>query len=249
MDSRLEFNTNYFSVAYTPYYVVADTNVTNPAFPEVSMYLATKNELRVSSGWKLGRFWSFGGGVAYDKIRYAQPNFSIFDLATAKPNQLIKFQNKYSLKADLGLSFWGQDYRGAIPNITFQAKNLMSAYKLNSHSEASVNLLEPFALFETHYMTTLSYNITSKFGTFKPGIHGYYDENLSFYNNYYVLGLGYDLGKFGTTVEGGPYKRSMGLFFNSSRVDMGVIYVQDKELGAIQDSYSQSVYITSVFRL
>ena len=201
------------------------------------------------TAYDFSEYFSAGARFGNQSIRHSRSNFSLVDLATAPAKRLIKFKTTNSPSADLALSFWGTELHYLLPYLTVQAKNLFSGFKIKDAKFESTEFLEPFALFETHYQFTVGRVFRTSAGAFKTGLNAFANSDLEVYNKYVSLGLGYDLNKISVNLELAEYRRSLGFVFKSRVVDLGFIYANEKELGNIQNEYSDSVLLAGNFHI
>jgi hypothetical protein len=248
-DSRIEFNTPYMSIYYSPYYLVADSLLQNPALPELSLFLAKKSDLGVASSYDPWSLVSLGARAGYQTIKSARSQLSLLDIATNDVDRLVKFESVYSPSVDLSASFWGTDFHPLLPYVTLQAKNLFSGHGLKRRNLEGADYLEPFTLFEKHYQLTIGRIFLTDIGTLKIGVNGFADAEEKVYDDFASLGVGYDLNKFSLNITGAKFRKSLGFVFKSRVMDIGLVYTNERELGELQTKYTDSVYLSGNLHL
>lgn len=244
-NGSLIFKTSLFDITYTPYYLLADLLIFNPAFPEISIHLVAREELRISRGKNLynDKDISIDAGVSlfYYEHTFENTTFSLFEIAENNAKDLISFKNIYGTSGDLDLKFSWKNER--IPNFSFQIKNIGS--KLNSHRRhiaSSINQSTLF-LFETYSNFGLGKSISTKYGRFD---FNYTIPFTSIYKNYHLdqssfsIGYGLNLFSFNTSIS--KFFQIIGVKFDSEFFNIGINYSRERDLGKIQNTPDESVY-------
>lgn len=239
----ISFTNSLFAISYTPYYLLADLYLFNPAFPEISLNLASYESLRFTSGHKLNfdsSIVSFGYSVFYYEYTYENTVFSLFDLSFQKPEELIRFKTKYGVAADLGVYIESFSF---LPRISFQLKNLNSKVKENETHTISAIHHSPLMLFETYSQVGIGKTFNTLYGGIDINLElpllGYFEE---IYAKGASIGLKYDLRLFSFLLGVSQYYQSLGLKFNSNHFNVGISYSREADLGKIQQSHENAIY-------
>lgn len=244
--SGIKFSTSLFDITYSPYYLMADLYIFNPAFPEISVNLINRESLRVTSGTDkvvenfLGYEVYFGASAFYYSIESSNTVFSLFDLVNTNPEDLIIFSNSSGVDGDIGL-FFKTDY-AYFADISVQINNVADSVDLEETNEfASQNIQ---LMFERY----TSIGLGKSFKT----VYGGLDLNLEFFHNDLFgdfqseltsLGLRYDLNLFSILSGVSRNYQNVGLLFRSENFNIGLSYAREKDAPLVQENYDNSVYV------
>lgn len=248
-NSRVSFSNELFEISYSPYYLLADLYLFNPAFPEISLSLVNRETLSLSSGFLLfGKKApesfkiSTGARLSYYSHESANSLFSLFDLSNQNPESLILFNTQYGLQLDL--SFFvdlGNDF---LPDFSFQFKNLGSRIKVNEASAISATRLSPRLLFEPFSQFGIGKKIDTPFGAFSLNLENYIlDVNQQIDWDRSAFGVYYTLNLFSIYGSLSKFYKIVGISFRSELFDVGVSYNSEKDIGNFQQGYENSAYI------
>ncbi len=248
-NSDIVFKTSLFEISYSPYYLLADIFIFNPAFPEVSIHLVSRETLKISRGWELKEFkigghhfkTSFGVNLFYYKHLYENTVFSLFDLSFKKPEDLIRFKTISGISGDFGF-FLGNNSL-LIPNVSFQIKNIESKLKENKKFVESAFQQSPLFLFEPYSLIGIGKKIITKYGSFflnlEVPFNGYFDQlNIS----HSLIGGEYSLNFFSLYIGAGQNYKNIGMRFNSKTFNVGITYSIEKDMGSLQSEFEKTAY-------
>lgn len=248
--SEVSFKNSLFEITYVPYYLLADLYIFNPVFPEISMNLVNREELRISSGkilygngdLKNSTNLSLGGSFFYYSHTSANSLFSLFDLSNTDPKELIKFNSIYGVSSDISLFLslpnqW-------IPNFALQYKNIGSKINRNKQFAQSATRLQTNFLFDDYILFGIGKSYHTMYGQFSynleiPTLDYFQDIDFQYLN----LGLNYSLKLLSLFLSLGRNYQTLGVSFNAEKFDVGISYTKEKDLGDIQKSYDDSAYI------
>jgi hypothetical protein len=249
-NSDVSLKNEFFEVSYSPYYLLADLYLFNPAFPEISLHLVNRESLNISSGlFVIGNEsekdelkLSLGGRVTYYKHESANAIFSLFDLSFNKPEELIRFENTYGVSADF--SAYLDNPTQFIPNLSFQLKNIGSEVKDRGELLNSATRLAPRFLFETYATFGLGKEFQTQFGSFAFNIEAFVEGYLQSLDTAdTTLGAYYTLKLFSLFLGVGKYYQNVGLSFDSENFNVGIAYTREKDIKQFQQSFEKSAYI------
>ncbi len=242
----IEFKNSLFNLTYSPYYLLADLYLFNPAFPEISIHLVSRETIRLTSGMEVFNFsnsfdLSFGSSIFYYEHSYENTVFSLFDLSIKKPEELISFSTVYGVAADIGF-FLNNDSK-FIPKLSLQVKNINSDLRINeSHAKSAFRQSSLF-LFETYSQLGFGKSFKTKWGRFDLGIETYFTDIFKeVAPKQTQVGVSYQLGLFSVFSSLSKYYQNLGLRFSSKHFNVGVTYSREKDLGSFQNQHDDSVY-------
>ncbi|MBF0360138.1 MAG: hypothetical protein HQK49_03965 [Oligoflexia bacterium] len=250
-NGEILFRNKFFELSYSPYYLLADLYIFNPAFLEVSIHLVSLEILRVTHGRKILTFspsntFNLSSGVSlyYYKHSYENTIISLYDLSYKKAVDLITFKTLYGTSADIGL-FLDNDNK-YIPSLSAQVKNLNNKVKEgkeNANSKSSLYQSTLF-LFDTYSTIAIGKGVNTIIGGFNVDLEFPFDE---FYRElrkkYITFGSKYSLTLFSLFFSISKYYKSIGLRFDSSNFNIGVLYAREKDMGDLQPKPEQSIYL------
>jgi hypothetical protein len=248
-NSDISFKNGLFEISYSPYYLLADLYLFNPAFPEISIQLVNRESLRLTSGTEISKFklannnynFSVGSSIYYYEHTWSNTIFSLFDLSFNQPETLIQFQSEYGVAGDIGFflnndSFW-------LPKISMQVKNINSDLPINQNNAASATSQTSALLFDTYSTIGLGKDFKTQYGRFDLNLEipfiKFYEEIFS---DQIMLGGRYNLSLFSILAGFGKYYQNFGLMFNSEGFNIGITYTREGDMGDFQPSAEQSVY-------
>lgn len=246
-NSDLVFRTKWFELSYSPYFLLADIYIFNPVFPEISLNVANQETLRLTTGFEVAKWQNIGGGrlslgssIFYYDHEYENTVFSLFELSSKKPDELISFKSFNGIASDLGV-FIEND--GLIPNIALQTKNLFTKIKHNkSNAESSIRM-QSLYLFENYSSLGLGKNFKSSFGGFDLNLELPFEAlfKAADYNRT-MFGARYNLNLFAILLSFNQYYQNIGLKFESQNFNIGLTFSKEKDLGSQQKTSENSVY-------
>jgi hypothetical protein len=253
MNSNIEFFTPYFALSYSPYYVLADILVSNPAFPEISVNLLRRSSLKLTSGVnlseKLGISWiniNAGGSLIHYRDKYSNSTFSLISLSSYDMDELIPFETKSPTVADVG-TFFEVPTLKYLPQFSLQVKNLGSNHKIDKVKKESKRDIQTSYLLENYSTVGLGYNFSLSYGQFFTGV------DLPFYgvfekpNDYYSMGFKYSLNLFSAYASVAKYFETFGLKFATSNTAIGILYSHEKPIKGYNMRAANSVYLSLEF--
>ena len=247
--SSIVFRSNLFELSYSPYFLLADLYLFNPAFPEISLHLVNRESLRLSNGWILlgnkddneSFQLSFGASLFYYKHTFENTVFSLFDLSFNSPNSLINFETEYGVASDLGLYLYNPV--AWLPNISFQIKNLNSKVTENKNYRNSATRQSPLFLFEPYSTLGLGKEFQTYWGglgfNLEIPIEGIYDQVNE---DQITLGTKYTIKLFSVYFGLNSNYQNFGLRFNSDNFNVGINYARENDIGDLQSTTEDSVY-------
>lgn len=247
-NSDISFKTKWFELSYSPYYLLADLAIYNPTFPEIAIHVVNQETLRATSGLEVFKqdsqyisSISLGASLFYYKHLYENTVFSLYDLATQRPNQLVNFKSKYGVASDLGLFIKNDNV--FTPNIALKTKNLFSKIKYNRQNANSALQLESFMAFENYSTFALGKSYKTFFGGIDLNLElpflGPFKEVTS---EQTTLGFRYNIKLFSLLTNYSNYYRGVGMLFESENFNIGISYSKEKDLAYKQDKFENSVY-------
>ena len=255
-NSEVSFKNSLFEVTYIPYYLMADLYLFNPVFPEISMNLVNREELRLSSGFLLfgdgdldkSLNLSMGSSLFYYSHTSTNTLFSLFDLSNTDAEELIKFNSKYGVSGDL--SFFLSIPSDIIPNFSIQYKNIASRINRNEKLTNSSTRLETSYLFDDYLLLGLGKSYKTLYGRFSYNLEIPTENYLSDTKFEHLnLGLNYTLKLLSLFMGLGQNYQTFGISFNSDQFKVGISYSKEKDLGDFQESYDDSAYIGMAINL
>jgi hypothetical protein len=249
LSTDLSFQNSFFELSYSPYFLLADLYLFNPAFPEISLNLVNRESLRLTSGYIMfGKrdseedLLSLGASVYYYDHQYENTSFSLFDLSSQRPENLIKFKSETGVSGDLGLFY--QTELWFLPNFSMQIKNLASKIEINDSFISSATRQETLALFETYSSIGIGESFSTQFGGFEISLElpftEIYEEMIT---RLISLGLRYDLRLFNLFMGFSEHYQNIGFQFRSQNFNVGISYGREADLGKSQSTSENSVYV------
>ncbi|MBF0315892.1 MAG: hypothetical protein HQK52_20900 [Oligoflexia bacterium] len=246
-NSELVFKTKYFEIAYSPYYLLADLYIFNPAFPEISIHLVNQETLRLTSGHEFLNnkelTLSIGSSLFYYEHTYSNTIFSLFELSYRKPEELIPFKTLYGVSGDLG--FFVDLKRKYLPRLALQMKNIhANRPKVTNTSSTSPLYQETLFLFEPYTTMGIGKGWMTKFGAFDVDFELPFTRYLQTARlKHSMLGARYNLNLFSIFLGVGYYYHNLGLRFDSQNFNVGITYTKESDMGALQPKTEESVYL------
>lgn len=245
LSTDIVFRTKLFELSYSPYYLFADIFIYNPAFPEISLNLVNRETLRLTSGFMLyekeDRRLSWGGSVYYYKHEYDNTNFSLLDLASTKPQDLIKFSSITGGAADTGLFF--EDKSWWISRFAAQVRNINSKIKVDKDKSTSYFLQTNRFLFETYSSLGVGKNFLTSAGAFDFNVELFSDGYFSnFQGDFATISARYSLGLLSLSAAYSRRYRNIGVRFNSKNFHVGLFYTEEADIGSYQANKDRSIY-------
>lgn len=254
-NSNINFFTPFFKLTYSPYFALADILIFNPAFPEISLALTNRSTLSLTSGISLNPLinsknidFNFGYTLSYYKQTTSKNRFSLFDLSTTKPEQLIKFTDTRGVTGDVGTLIELKKLYSL--KLSGQVKNIGTKYKLNKSNAASAYYLEHKYIFETYSQAGIGKNFQTKWGGLNFNLEGFFEGYYeSFDYSRTTLGARYDLGLFAILTSLSKNYKTFGMHFLSQNFDIGLTYMNEKNIGKYQNKADSAVYLGIDFNL
>lgn len=248
-NSRVSFSNELFEISYSPYYLLADLYLFNPAFPEISLNLVNRETLSLSSGLillgsnKPNSFKvSTGATLSYYSHESANSLFSLFDLSNQNPESLILFDTQYGVQADV--SFFVDFGNSYLPDLSMQFKNMGSKVKVNKSQAISATRLSPRFLFEPYSQFGIGKKVNTPFGAFSLNLESFIiDVNQEIDWDRSAFGVYYTLNLFSIYGSLSKFYKVVGISFKSELFDVGVSYNSEKDIGDFQQSYENAAYI------
>ncbi len=248
-NTNISFFTPYFKLSYSPYFALADIMIFNPAFPEVSLALTNRSNLSLTSGFSLNPLFStpsvdsnFGYVLNFYNQTLSQNRFSLFDLSTAKPDELIKFTDKKGLSGDIGSMFKFKNLYSL--KISAQIKNIGTKYKINKERASSAFYLEHKYIFETYSQAGIGKNFQTRWGGLNFNVEGFFEDYFQTFDvSRTVASFRYDLGLFSILSAYSKNYKTFGMHFLSQNFDVGVTYMTEKNIGNSQKAKDKAVYL------
>ncbi len=245
-DGSIRFNTSFFELTYTPYYLIGDLYIFNPAFPEISLNLLNRETLRITSGDEIfansmgAKSISIGYSLFYYKNTYANNTFSLFDLSNEDPEDLVVFKEDRGVDGKLSLLYIpASNY---FPKLSYQLHNFLDAAKFDI-AQADISQ-ETILLFERYTTLGIGKEFFSKFGGVDINIELFFSGFLEeFYKDYAALAIRYNLNLFSINTALSTNYQNVGLLFRSENMNVGVNYSREKDAPSIQGDYDNSAYI------
>ena len=248
-NSNISFFTPYFKLSYSPYFALADILIFNPAFPEISLALTNRSTLSLTSGFTLNPLFdnknidvNFGYTLNYFQQTLSKSRFSLFDLSTSKPDQLIIFSDKKGISPDIGTLLEFKNLYSI--KLSAQIKNIATSYKLDEFRAASAFYLEHKYIFETYSQLGVGKNFQTAWGGININLETYFESYFkSIDYTRTALGLRYDLGLFYLLSAISKDFKSIGMHFLSQNFDVGISYMNERNIGSYQKSADNAVYL------
>ncbi len=247
-NSDFIFKTSFFELSYAPYYLLADIYIFNPAFPEISLNMANRENLRFTSGFTVGSMnfltteftLTSGAGVYYYEHAYENTVFSLFDLTVENPEELIHIKTLYGVGADVG--FFLDNNSSFFPRLAMQIKNMNS--KLKTADTSSIPFLQTTQfLFETYSTVGIGKGIKTLYGgidlSFEFPFYDYFGEVEM---DHATISSRYNISLFSVLLGYGKFYKNIGLRFDSKNFNVGISYAQESDMGHLQSSVEKSVY-------
>lgn len=246
-ETDLSFKSTLFELTYSPYYLMADLFIFNPAFPEISVNLANREALKLTTGTEIYKGdWfnsSLGFNLFYYDHLYANTIFSLADLAITRAENLIQFSRYNGISGDVGLYFSNETT--FFPDFSFQAKNIATKIKKNELRQESATYQEALFLFENYYTVGVGKKISTIYGAVDVGIEQpfHFNEKTNQSSlNYTAASLRYNLSLIAFSIAGSKYFQSFALEFNSKNFNVGVAYTKDSETLGRQKNREDAIY-------
>lgn len=256
--TNISFFTPYFKLSYSPYFALADLLIFNPAFPEISLALTNRSTLSLTSGFSLNPIFSSNGGKDVDvnfgyTLNYYQQTlshnrFSLFDLSTSKPEQLITFTDQKGFTPDVGTLIELKNFYSL--KFSAQIKNIATKYKIDKNRESSAYYLEHKYLFETYSQAGIGKNFQTAWGGININAEGFFENYFSSFDySRTVVSLRYDLGLFFLISAYSKNYKTFGMHFLSQNFDVGLTYMNERNIGNYQRNADDAVYLGIDFNL
>lgn len=249
-NSKFDFYNQYFILSYSPYYLLADILVTNPAFPEVSLALMNRNTISATSAIDAAKFTPFknkariglGATLGYVQEEYLNTTFTLADLIIYNPRDLVKMKTQKYPNLDIG-SYFELLNMPYVPQLSFQAKNIMTKHhrSKDTNSMSGLNIKNSF---EPMTSLGMGYNYTLPIGALYSGIElpfgGFFNE---LYTHYASIGLKYNLGLFSFYGSHAEYVDTLSLLVKSTNTSIGILYSFEKEIRNFNVKRDNTVYL------
>ena len=254
-NSNISFFTPYFKLSYSPYFALADILIFNPSFPEISLALTNRSTLSLTSGMSLNSIFgtkdvdlNFGYTLSYFQQTLSHNRFSLFDLSTSKPEELITFSHKNGITPDVGTLLELKNFDSL--KISAQIKNIATSYDFSETRAASPYLLEHKYLFETYSQLGIGKNFQTKWGGVDLNIEGFFEKYFQTFDySRTTLSMRYDLGLFVFLTALSKNSKSLGMHFLSQNFDVGINYINERNIGKYQKTADNAVYLGIDFNL
>ena len=248
-NSSIGFFNPKFSLSYSPYYILGDISIFNPAFPEVSVNLLKRSTLSLSSGGDFSKTlgnseieWSLGQTTNFYSQTESNSKFTLFDLAFNPPDKLIPFHDSRGITLDLGSILVLKDI-GEI-KISNQLKNLFSKDKIDKNFASSSTRLQNLYLLEPYALLGLGKNFNTSYGGFEVNIENFFSEYYTEYDfNKTSLGMQYSLGLFSLLGSISNRYQSLGMHFLSESFNVGIAFMREKNIENYQAHPENAVYL------
>lgn len=254
-NTNISFFTPYFKLSYSPYFALADILIFNPAFPEISLALTNRSTLALTSGFSLNPLFNlkeidlnFGFTLNYYQQTLSHDRFSLFDLSTSKPEQLIRFTDSKGFSPDVGTLL---DFKNMYSlKVSAQIKNIASNYKIDKRRESSPYYLEHKYLFETYSQAGIGKNFQTVWGGININVEGFFESYFRRFDySRTVVSLRYDLGLFYLLSAYSKNYKTFGMHFLSQNFDVGLTYMSERNIGNYQKNPDDAVYLGIDFNL
>jgi hypothetical protein len=245
LNSDLVFRTNLFELSYSPYFLLADIFIYNPAFPEISLNLINRESLRFTTGLMLyqkgDRRLSWGTSLFYYKHEHHNTNFTLLQLASGKPEDLIKFSSVSGVADDMGLFF--EDKSWFIPRFSMQAKNIGSRVRTDRNLTSSYNRQTNRFLFEPYSSVGVGKYFLTSFGAFDFNLEFFSDKYFtSFEREFITIAARYSLRLFSLYGAYSARYQNIGVRFDSQYFNVGIFYAREVDIGTYQGNPDRSIY-------
>lgn len=254
-NTNIGFFTPYFKLSYSPYFALADILIFNPAFPEISLALTNRSTLSLTSGFSLNPLvsssavdWNLGYSINYFQQTYSHDRFTLYDLSTTKPEQLIKFKDKKGISPDIGTLLELKDFYSI--KLSAQIKNIATNYTIDKSRASSAYYLEHKYIFETYSQAGVGKNFQTDWGGININLESFFESYFKSYDySRSVLAFRYDLGLFSLLSAVSKNYKTFGMHFLSQNFDIGVSYINERNIGTYQQQADQAVYLGVDFNL
>lgn len=245
LSTDLAFRAGLFELSYSPYYLMADVFIYNPAFPEISLNLVNREVLRLTTGGILQqdeeKTLSWGISPYFYKHSYMNTNFSLLELSTTKPADLLKFQSLSGASADGG--FFYENKSMPISRFAAQIKNITSKVTLNQSNALSFYQQTNRFMFEPYSSAAIGKNFVTPVGGFDLNLQANFDGYFqAFQPNFTTLSATYSLRLFSLLLAYSQRHENFGLKFTSKYFDVGLFYTREVDIGSYDNNREQSVY-------
>jgi hypothetical protein len=233
-NSFIELRTEKFFLGYDPLSVNADIFVFNPSSPEVAMSLVKSNRLQLTVGTKILEndlmTASIGTKVYYYRTQFYQDSFFLSELSTAEIKDLIKFEKRSGVAADLGSFIKFEN--AYLPKVSFLIKNIGSVFHNDESDILIENQVRPLLVYENYSRLGLGYDFKTYLGAISGEINFPFDSFYqSLYTEYIAGSLSYALSRFNTQVSFSKYQQNFGFNFGSKIASIGIFYGLSRPLG------------------
>lgn len=247
-NSGLDFYNPYFYLSYNPYFLLADFLVFNPAFPEISLILIKRSDIRISYGMEFGEKisddinFSIGATLDYYNEDFLNTNFTLASLAINNAGDLVALDNKEGITADLGFYFSHKNY-WFIPEFSLVFKNINSPRKVDSNDVLSERLLESTELIDPYSLIGIGKSVKTDFGYFEANLKFSHLNYFEIYNESPAIGLKHSYGIISSYFTASEYFQTIGLKFKSDSSSVGILYAYEKEIRNFNVPREHSIYI------
>lgn len=253
-NSNLSFKTAFFTLEYSPYYLVADIFLYNPAFASMSVNIINRETLRAATAKELNfnsmTIKTIKAGVIlnyYKNVR-SNSNLNLVDLGTTRPEDLITFETERGISADAGLIFVNR--YGYLPDVSMVIKNIGVANESNNPLANNSEYLFPLMSVETYSTVGFGKEVSTEFGELRGEVLVPFDRYFDgYYSDYTSASIEYGLGLMQFIIAGSENHYSFGMNFRSNVADVGITFAKEKDLGNYSDNFKDSVYISAVLNL
>lgn len=253
LSSNLTFHTNYFTLEYSPYYLVGDILLFNPAFASMSLNLINRETLRAvtAKNYQINSMGikeiKIGLGVASYTNITSQSTVNLIDLASKQPEDLVPFEKNKGISSELGALI--QSDKSFLPDLSLVAKNIGAPKISQSHAQSSEKITS-FLLLEPYSTLGIGKTFVSNQGLWHAELLvPFRDFYQAYYAEYITTSIGYQLGLMDLTLASSKYISQFGMNFKSRLFDVGIIFAKERDLGAYSSTYKDSVYISAVMNL
>ncbi|MGZ3653576.1 MAG: hypothetical protein ACXWSC_20675 [Bdellovibrionota bacterium] len=245
LSTDIVFKTKLFELSYSPYYLFADIFIYNPAFPEISLNLVNRETLRLSSGTMLfekdSRRLSFGASVFYYKHEYDNTNFSLLDLTSVKPGDLIKFSAVSGVAGDVGLFF--EEKSWPISRFAVQVKNVGSKISTDPDKASSYYQQTNRFLFEPYSSVGIGKSFLTNAGEFNLNAELFSNKYFtSFEPGFATIAARYSIRLFSLLGAYSARYQNIGVRFDSQFFNVGLFYTREVDIGSYQGDPDRSIY-------
>lgn len=249
-NSEISFTTPSFKLSYTPYYVLIDSLVFNPALPQVSLIILDRHSLSLTSGFELSEKLGIdkyarigiGAGLSYHWDNYFRGSFNILDLALNDVEDVISFEKRDHFTASP--SFIVIPNASWIPTFAITVQNLFSKYDVRESDLESPFTIETRNQFETVTRLGLGHEFYTKFGLFSGALQLPFEGFFGGFINSPSLSFTYDLDLFSLYVGIQEYSQTTGLYFRSPNTTIGILYSYERELKGFNVNRDDAIYLS-----